>query len=325
MRKNFFAIVFLAICPVLIAQQALNNDAVIQMVKAGQTDDQVISAINTSPGSYNTSVSALTALNSAGVSSRVIAAVMHKALGAPPAAAAAPAPTAAPAPAQVPARTFATVAPAAQTAPAPLPPGLNNDAVIKLVKAGLSDDLIVAAINTQPGSYDTSTDGLIALKSANVSDRVVTAMMTKAAAAPVAPVVAPVPVTPVRSGLATVFIYRKRQFTGSALRPSVYCDGNEVGRLSIGQFVETKVPPGSHTFNGNDNQADAPVTLEAGKEYYFRADLMIGLWKGHFKLTMVDSEQGQEDVSGLKQVDANDSQDEPAAKPRSSGRLYQKK
>ncbi len=41
---------------------------------------------------------------------------------------------------------------------------MNNDAVLKLVKAGLSDELIITTINSSPGTYDTSTDGLIVLK-----------------------------------------------------------------------------------------------------------------------------------------------------------------
>jgi hypothetical protein len=61
---------------------------------------------------------------------------------------------------------------------------LNNDSVIKLVKGGLSDDLIVSAIQAKAGTYDTSTDGLIALKAAGVSDKVVAAMMAKDAAPP---------------------------------------------------------------------------------------------------------------------------------------------
>jgi hypothetical protein len=75
---------------------------------------------------------------------------------------------------------------------------LNNAAVIKMVKAGLSDDLIITSVNLMPGSYDTSPDGLIALKSAGASDKVVGAIVTKAAASappPPAPV-APTPATP---------------------------------------------------------------------------------------------------------------------------------
>jgi hypothetical protein len=60
---------------------------------------------------------------------------------------------------------------------------LDNSAVIKLAKAGLSDDLIVTTINASPGNYDISADGLIALKAAKVSDKVVAAIVAKASGA----------------------------------------------------------------------------------------------------------------------------------------------
>jgi hypothetical protein len=58
---------------------------------------------------------------------------------------------------------------------------LNNDAVIKMAKAGLSDEVIITSINSNPGTYDTTTDGLIALKKAKVSDKVVSAIIVKSA------------------------------------------------------------------------------------------------------------------------------------------------
>jgi len=64
---------------------------------------------------------------------------------------------------------------------------LNNDAIVKLVKAGLSDDLIVTTINAQSGSYDTSADGIIALKAAGASDKVVAAIVTKVSGTAQAP------------------------------------------------------------------------------------------------------------------------------------------
>jgi hypothetical protein len=57
---------------------------------------------------------------------------------------------------------------------------LDNSAVIKLVKAGLSDDLIISTVNATPGKYDTSADGLIALKAGGASDKVVSAIVLKA-------------------------------------------------------------------------------------------------------------------------------------------------
>jgi hypothetical protein len=59
---------------------------------------------------------------------------------------------------------------------------MNNDAVIKLAHAGLGDDLIVQTINSQPGNYSTGPDDLVALKKAGLSDRVLGAIIAKAAA-----------------------------------------------------------------------------------------------------------------------------------------------
>jgi hypothetical protein len=58
---------------------------------------------------------------------------------------------------------------------------LDNASVIKLTKSGLSEDLIVQTINASAGKYDTGTDGLIALKTAGVTDKEIGAMITKGA------------------------------------------------------------------------------------------------------------------------------------------------
>jgi hypothetical protein len=73
---------------------------------------------------------------------------------------------------------------------------MKNDSVIKLVKAGLSDDLIVTTINGSPGAYDTSTDAIIALKSAGASDKVIAAILARVAPPAAAPVAAPLAVNP---------------------------------------------------------------------------------------------------------------------------------
>jgi hypothetical protein len=99
---------------------------------------------------------------------------------------------------------------------------MNNDSVVKMVKAGFSDDLIVTTINSQPGAYDASADGLIALKSAGVSDKVVAAIVAKGsapAASPAAPpAVAPVAPTseatsPRQSGEPRIFVKADPDFS----------------------------------------------------------------------------------------------------------------
>jgi hypothetical protein len=58
-------------------------------------------------------------------------------------------------------------------------PAMDNDSVMKMAKAGLGDELIVETINTQPGKYVTDAEALVTLKTAGVSDRVITAMINK--------------------------------------------------------------------------------------------------------------------------------------------------
>ncbi|MGB9030708.1 MAG: hypothetical protein WCC27_11365 [Acidobacteriaceae bacterium] len=95
---------------------------------------------------------------------------------------------------------------------------LNNDAVIKMVKAGLSDEVVIATVNASPGTYDTTTDGLIALKSAGVSDKVVAAIIARNAGAPPSPSVstsapgtAPSTATGVPPGIDTVGVYYRNK------------------------------------------------------------------------------------------------------------------
>lgn len=78
-RTRLITFLFLLLCPILVAQQALNNDAVVKLVKAGLSDDLIVSTINASPGIYDTSTSGLISLKSAGVSDKVVEAILGKA------------------------------------------------------------------------------------------------------------------------------------------------------------------------------------------------------------------------------------------------------
>jgi len=62
---------------------------------------------------------------------------------------------------------------------APKLKAMTNDSVVRMAKAGLSDELIVQTIGTQPGEYALDADSLVALKQAGVSERVITAMVNK--------------------------------------------------------------------------------------------------------------------------------------------------
>jgi hypothetical protein len=56
-------------------------------------------------------------------------------------------------------------------------PAMTNRDIIRLVQAKIADDLIIAKIAHSKTRFDTSTEGLIALKEAGVSDRLIAVMM----------------------------------------------------------------------------------------------------------------------------------------------------
>jgi hypothetical protein len=65
---------------------------------------------------------------------------------------------------------------------------LNDESILKMVKAGLGEGLIVNMVQTQPGNYSLTPDDLVKLKTQGVSDKILNAMVTKGAkgAAPAA-------------------------------------------------------------------------------------------------------------------------------------------
>lgn len=85
----------------------------------------------------------------------------------------------APAQAQQPAASPPSIAQAAPKANGPASELLTNETVISLVNAGLGPEAIEAKISASRGSFDTSTNALIALKQAGVPDSVIAAMLNR--------------------------------------------------------------------------------------------------------------------------------------------------
>jgi hypothetical protein len=74
----------------LLGQQQLNNQAIIQLHNAGLTDETILHMIDSQPGQYSTGVKDVIALKQAGISEKVIRALLNKAVSAPASAAATP-------------------------------------------------------------------------------------------------------------------------------------------------------------------------------------------------------------------------------------------
>jgi len=95
---------------------------------------------------------------------------------------------------------------------------MDNAAVLKLEKAGLGDDLIVSTINGQPGHYSLSTDDMISLKQSGVSDKVISAMVSKNAGASA---VAPTPIAAVAPVDEVGVYYKDKAGNWTFLMPEV--------------------------------------------------------------------------------------------------------
>ncbi len=119
MRRLLLFLAFFAIGLLAQQQQRLDNQAIIKLHAAGMTDDTILHLINTQPGQYSAAVADLIALKQAGISERIIRALLSKASLAAPPAAATPTPGLPNVPAAGATATPSTAAPAATATPEP--------------------------------------------------------------------------------------------------------------------------------------------------------------------------------------------------------------
>jgi len=91
---------------------------------------------------------------------------------------------------------------------------------------------------------------------------------------------------------ALVTVYRKKRIVGLALHTSVYVDGVEVAELENGAYVRLALAPGPHAFHADEEKDTIKADLEPGKAYFFRMELVPGMWKGNGILRPVDEAAG---------------------------------
>jgi hypothetical protein len=108
-------------------------------------------------------------------------------------------------------------------------PSLSNAQVIEMVRSGLGESVIATAIADSRPNFDLSANGLVALKKANVSDRLIAAMQDAVirARAPGSTRGQPVPPMGLTRELAAALLNRSSQFNHTvevSLRPGRQCE-----------------------------------------------------------------------------------------------------
>src|SRR5712692_10350719 len=102
-----------------------------------------------------------------------------------------------------------------------------------------------------------------------------------------------------------VYFYRIKQFAGSGLEPSVYCDDKELARMDNGRYFGVTLEPGKHTCRMGDKQTGFELDMKPGQEYYAKVTLETGFWKGHGRLTLLQNEQGAFEIKKVKLLGAD--------------------
>ncbi len=134
-----------------------------------------------------------------------------------------------------------------------------NDSVVKMVKAGMSDSIVISTINSQPAHFSLTANDLIALKQAGVSDAIMSAMIAKSS-----PAAAPSAATPPRSGEypTDIGVYYKQKGVYTELQP-------EVVNTKTGGFLKSLATDGivKGDINGNIQGEHSPTSITSPLEF----------------------------------------------------------
>lgn len=101
---------------------------------------------------------------------------------------------------------------------------------------------------------------------------------------------------------ALVYIYREGSFVGSLRGLYIDADGRRVGALNSGTYFVYEADPGTVTISIEDRLGENPsrtLNAEAGKRYYIKGGIKMGLWDADTVITSVTEEEGRGAVDQL--------------------------
>ena len=102
-----------------------------------------------------------------------------------------------------------------------------------------------------------------------------------------------------KPGESSMFFVRPERFVAGGVRIGVFVDGQEIGKLGVGEMEKYPVKPGGHSVNiksgdigGFGISSDAySIIAEPNKNYFFIIDYDQGFFSQSWKITET-SEQG---------------------------------
>ena len=139
---------------------------------------------------------------------------------------------------------------------------LSNDTVIRMTRAQVGDGIIIQAVRSQPGSYRTAPDDLIALKNAGVSEPVISAMLARNSGLAQRPDPKPIEVAPLSPEVDDPGVYFKnKQGQWEPVSPELvkYRDGGALKSLATNNIIKKDL-------NGEVSGPKSSLALSPGTE-----------------------------------------------------------
>ena len=86
-----------------------------------------------------------------------------------------------------------------------------------------------------------------------------------------------------------IYFYRPNIHAGSLVKIKLVDNGKQILRIQNGQFIKYIAEPGMHKFHTDTAAIDKPIefNVEAGKTYYVRTGMRLGMWVGTWYLSRV--------------------------------------
>jgi len=100
---------------------------------------------------------------------------------------------------------------------------------------------------------------------------------------------------------ATVYVIRN-SIVGSLIRMVVECNGMKIGSTKAKQYLYTLLDPGAYTFVSTtpENKASLDITLEAGKTYYIKQKVKMGIVVARTGLELMNEADAKKALNDCK-------------------------
>jgi Protein of unknown function (DUF2846) len=106
-----------------------------------------------------------------------------------------------------------------------------------------------------------------------------------------------------QAGKGLVIFYRERRFVGGGVSYKVFDNGTRIGGLPNGAYFVYQAKPGAHKFTASTETTEQHViTVEAGKTYYIRGEVGMGIMVGRPHLVIADAKEAVEAIKNLHRV-----------------------